>query len=113
ESELRKVSVLISRGPNITGMVNTSPDSNAGRSIIDGDRLYRGTGAGPAVDGAGAFNVSISPGDYRLAIGNLPANTYVKSAMLGMTDVLTEIFHIAGPVTDPMEIVLGVGSAEI
>jgi uncharacterized surface anchored protein len=72
----------------------------------------RGTRGGSGVQitptaADGAFTVTrLTPGDYRLALVDLPANLHVRSARLGTTDVLNSTIRIEGAISEQLEIVL-------
>jgi len=65
------------------------------------------------VNADGTFTLqNVLPGDYRIQIEGRPANSYIKSAHLGRTDVLNGI-SFSGPVPESLDVVLGTTSAEI
>jgi hypothetical protein len=54
----------------------------------------------------GSFVIeNVQPGDYRIGVGPLRPNYYMKSARLGQTEVLKSL-SIPGPVSDDLELVL-------
>jgi hypothetical protein len=112
ESQLSKIVVLVARSSNSIAMPRPSPQNSV--SLSDGDGLYRGGGGySPTIDNAGLLNLKLSPGEYRISITNLPANTYVKSARMGQTDALSGVLRIDASAPDPLEIILGNGTAEV
>jgi len=66
------------------------------------------------VQASGDFNLLVSQGDYRLLVnGILPANGYVKSIRIGGDDIQRSGMHIAGPVQNPIQIVIGTDGGNI
>ena len=63
---------------------------------------------------SGDFNLLVSQGDYRLLVnGILPVNGYVKSIRIGGDDIQRSGMHIAGPVQNPIQIVIGTDGGNI
>jgi len=46
------------------------------------------------------------PGDSRVSVSGIPANTYVKSIRLGPFDVMSDGLHLAGAPENPLEVLL-------
>jgi hypothetical protein len=62
----------------------------------------------------GSFTVTrLTPGDYRLIIFEMPANSYVRSAKIGTRDVSSLPLHIEGPITDQLDIVLAATTSSV
>jgi hypothetical protein len=55
----------------------------------------------------GDFRILMSPGDYRMNVDRLPANTYVKSIRMGNDDVLRSGFHVNQSSDNTIQIVIG------
>jgi hypothetical protein len=54
----------------------------------------------------GSLTLAANSGDYRVNLGQLPADTFVKSIRLGTVDVLNAGVHLEGPTSSVLEIVL-------
>jgi len=61
----------------------------------------------------GAFSLdNVFSGDYRLMV-HVPPDLYVKDARLEGADVVNEFFHVSGPVSGTLEIVLSSRAGQI
>jgi hypothetical protein len=54
----------------------------------------------------GSLTLAANSGDYRVNLAQLPPDTFVKSIRLGNVDVLSAGFHLEGPPSGILEIVL-------
>src|SRR5712671_3711866 len=54
----------------------------------------------------GGTLTGVSAGDFRISVGQLPRNTYVKSVRSGLTDVLSDGLHVSGSAPPELEIVI-------
>jgi hypothetical protein len=59
------------------------------------------------VTSTGDFRILMSPGDFRMNVDRLPANTYVKSIRMGNDDVLRSGFHVNQSSDNTIQIVIG------
>jgi hypothetical protein len=103
-SDLQKIRLLLNREQNIDPYGNVGMPNPSGNS-----------GGGPTtVKGNGSFAMmKVAPGDFRLTLAGLPPNTYIKSATLGLNDLLADGLHILSGTTDSLEIILGTDVGEV
>src|SRR5207249_847371 len=97
DPDLARISVNPVRDPDLIGM----PDA-----LLP----LRGNGR---VFGSGDFGLFISPGDFRLNVTGVPANTYVKSIRIGGDDIQRTGFHVAAALPNPIQIVIGTDGATV
>jgi len=65
------------------------------------------------VTASGDFKMLVSPGDFRIKVDRMPANTYVKSIRLGGEDLLRSGFHITRAEDNLMQIVIGTDGGSV
>jgi Carboxypeptidase regulatory-like domain len=90
---LGQVTVGIVRNPDLLGM----PTSQLSRLAADGTVTVQGVG----------------PGDYRLEVGGLPPDAYVKSLRMGPTDLAEDGLHVSDEATGSIELVVGTNGGTI
>jgi hypothetical protein len=93
----------------VHGIVRVEGNVNLGDRVLVNLRRPEGGGTGYAasIKKDRTFTiVDIPPDEYRLTVLPLPGNVYIRSIMLGSTDVLEKGVTIAGSVQDRLEIVL-------
>src|SRR5262249_38641140 len=62
----------------------------------------------------GAFRIdNLREGSYQIRVVNLPQGFYVKSAFLGGTDMLTDIFKFSGSTSGTLDVVVSSGAAQL
>jgi hypothetical protein len=61
----------------------------------------------------GDFKMLVAPGDFRVNVDRLPANTYVKSIRMGGEDLLRSGFHITRSPENMMQIVVATDGGSI
>jgi hypothetical protein len=115
-SDVEGVSLVLENGFNVNGKVTlegrSSNDAglNGVRVQLQSDPMVPPL-AIPAVttEADGTFSITgVTPGTYRLSIGALPRNTYVKSALLGGVDILnTGGSRLEGEPRGGLDVVLG------
>jgi hypothetical protein len=64
------------------------------------------------IDGSFAIQ-TVPPGDFRVVLRQLPADSYVKAMRMGNADVLNDGLHISGPPDSMLEIVIGTNAGDI
>jgi len=65
------------------------------------------------VVGSGDFKLLMSPGDFRMHVDGIPANTYVKSIRMGGEDILRSGMHVTRAADNPVEITIGTDGGTI
>jgi hypothetical protein len=71
---------------------------------IDGRLAQRSSYSMPLANGS--LTLAANSGDYRVNLGQLPPDTFVKSIRLGTVDVLNAGVHLERPTSSVLEIVL-------
>ena len=67
-----------------------------------------------AVAADGTFRIdNLREGSYQIRIVNLPQGFYVKSAFLGGTDILTDVFKFSGSTSGTLDVVVSSGTAQV
>jgi hypothetical protein len=131
EKDLENLRLIATTSPNVTGRIviegrpqnNNDPDLPKVQIMITRDHsilgMQPGTNALSGVEGTatmapdGSFTFQRSAGDYRIKLNRMPVNTYLKSMRMGSEDIAADGLHVTGPVTSPMEIVLGSDGGEL
>lgn len=97
--DLTKIQVTLTWDPDVLGMPNTGTFGRpAGNGRVRGD---------------GGFTLKATGGNYRMSVSGIPANTFIRSARLGDTDILRDGLHVTGAVDRPIEIVLASNAGEL
>jgi hypothetical protein len=65
-----------------------------------------------AADGSFVLE-GVGPGDFRVNVGNVPPDSYVKSIRLGTADVLNDGLHIYSAPQGVLEVVIGANAGRI
>jgi protocatechuate 3,4-dioxygenase beta subunit len=97
--DFKKIQVALTWDPDVLGMPNTG---NFGVPA-----------ATSAVQPDGSFALIPSSGHYQLAVRGIPANTFVESARLGSTDILSGGLRLDGPPDSPLNIVVADNAGEL
>jgi len=115
-SDVEGVSLLLENGFNVNGKL-TSEGRSPNDGALSGIRIQLQSEpnlpplAIPAVNAEadGTFSITgVSPGNYRISIGAVPRNMYVKSALLGGVDILnTGGIVLEGEPRGALDIILG------
>jgi hypothetical protein len=115
-SDVEGVSLLLENGFNVNGKVTLDGRSSADAST-SGVRVQLLSDpnipplAIPAVntEADGTFSITgVTPGTYRLSVGALPRNTYVKAALFGGVDILnTGGTRLEGEPRGGLDVILG------
>jgi hypothetical protein len=115
-ADVEGVSLLLENGFNVNGRI-TLEGRSASDGSLNGVRIQLQSDplipplAIPAVnpEADGTFSVTgVSPGNYRLSVGALPRNTYMKAALLGGIDILnTGGTRLEGEPRGGLDIILG------
>ena len=115
-SDVEGVSLLLENGFNVNGKL-TSEGRSPNDGALSGIRIQLQSEpnlpplAIPAVNAEadGTFSITgVSPGNYRISIGAVPRNMYVKSALLGGVDILnTGGVVLEGEPRGALDIILG------
>ena len=115
-ADVEGVTLLLENGFNVNGKVTlegraSSDAATSGvRVQLQSDPMIPPL-AVPAVstEADGTFSITgVPPGDYRLSLGALPRNTYVKAALIGGVDVLNAGgLRLDGEPRGVLEILLG------
>jgi protocatechuate 3,4-dioxygenase beta subunit len=103
--DLTKIRIGLTRDPDTLGLPPLPPAATVS-SVV-------GVPAIGEVGRDGAFTLQMSPGDYRVTVTGIPANTYIKSIRMGNTDVLRGGFHHDGAAENRLEIVIGADAGEL
>jgi hypothetical protein len=82
-----------------------------GAASLGGYGYGGGASGRPAADGTFRLN-NVAPGEYRVQV-QMPANAYVKSALLNGVDVLDSPLVIAGTAAGNMEVVVSSESGKV
>src|SRR5712671_6486347 len=116
-SDINGLSLALEPAFNVNGRVSiegrTMSDSDSvltGMRIqLQSDPLIPPLAVSPAnPEGNGTFAISgVAPGAYRLTLGGLPRNTYIKSAQIGGVDVLNDGLRLDREPGGQFDIVLG------
>ena len=62
----------------------------------------------------GTFRIdNLREGSYQIRIVNLPQGFYVKSAFLGGTDILTDVFKFSGSTSGTLDVVVSSGTGQV
>lgn len=105
ESDLARMNVGLTRDPDIIEMPGAllqlpPPPPGTPRPAV----IPPGNGE---VTASGDFKILVSPGDFRMNIGSLPSNTYVKSIHMGGDDLLRSGLHVSRATDNDIQIVIG------
>jgi hypothetical protein len=121
-TDVEGVSLLLENGFNVNGKVtvegrsSTDGSLNGVRVQLQSDPMIPPL-AVPAVnpEGEGTFSITgVTPGNYRLALGAVPRNMYVKSALLGGVDILNSGgTRLEGEPRGGLDILLGTGPGSL
>jgi len=103
DPDMAKIRINLTRDPDLiaapSAMAPLPPlppgTTNPGPRTANGQVLANGT-----------YTLLTWPGDSRISVTGIPANTYVKSIRLGPFDVMSDGLHLAGAPENPMEILL-------
>jgi beta-lactamase regulating signal transducer with metallopeptidase domain len=111
ESDLVRMNVDLIRDPDLIAMPSEfmplpPPPPGTPRPAV----LPPGNGQ---VTSNGDFKMLVSPGDFRVYVDRLPANTYVKSIRMGGEDLLRSGFHITKAEDNAIQIVIGTDGGTI
>jgi hypothetical protein len=102
DPDLTRITVGLTRIPDLLGM----PEPLIQPPFVD---VAAGT-ARPLQNGQvganGNFNLTMTPGDFRVTVNGLPSGHYLKSIRVGSTDVLATGLRAMGPLPDPLDIVI-------
>ena len=104
DPELTRIGVGLTRFPDLLGMPDPliqSPILVSAAGLPGAPRLLNGQ-----VAANGAFNMTMTAGDFRVTVNGLPSGHYVKSIRVGSTDVLAAGLRAMGPLPDPIDIVI-------
>jgi hypothetical protein len=115
-SDIDGLSIRTASSFNIQGRITVESKAGSKRDLsqmrislqpnygTDGRLAQRSSYSVPLVNGS--LTLSANSGDYRLNLGQLPPETFVKSIRLGTVDVLNAGVHLEGPTSSVLEIVL-------
>jgi protocatechuate 3,4-dioxygenase beta subunit len=124
-SDVENVTLVLSPGYPIAGHIAienrpASPnDSDLTRMRINlRSDAPQGGPAGPPPSGAvqpnGTFTLpQVGPGDYRIMVGGIPQNHYVKVARFGSVDVLNQGLRVSGQPSGQLETLVSPNTASI
>jgi hypothetical protein len=103
DPNLARINIGLTRDPDLIAMPDAliplpppPPGSSPAQQLGNGQ-----------VAANGAFNLNMAPGDFRLNVNGIPSGHYVKQIRMGTENLLENGFHVAGPVGNPIEIVIG------
>jgi hypothetical protein len=96
--------ISVVRDPNLLGLPNSQELGSANRAGSANRSVQRPNGA-PADDGTFVY-AGLGQGDYRVNVGVIPSNSYVKAIRLGAADVLRDGLRLEKAPENPLEIVL-------
>jgi hypothetical protein len=122
--DMNDLVLKISSGVSISGQATVSGlGSIAALPGLAQIRLMLASGEDDPLDGGfnlptriaadGKFNVKPTPGTYKIAVMELPPNTYVKSARLGAADILDGTVTIDDATTGTIQLEFGTNAGEI
>ena len=98
DSDINGLRLVLAPGATLKGMIHADGKvdlSNARLFLRPRIRVSFGSHTNPEIKADGAFEFDGVPdGGYQLSVFGLPGNAYVKSAMLGGTDVLESGFEV-------------------
>ena len=106
-----KMSIRLRRDPDLIAMLSPlmqTPPPPAGTPRPT--QLPPGNGE---VTPSGNFKLLLAPGDFRMNIDGMPANTYVKSILMGGEDILRSGLHVTRTPDNPLQITLGTDGGSI
>jgi hypothetical protein len=115
DRDVENISLTLQSGFTLTGRLtvegrpSTDNDTQAPRPFV---QLQPGYSFPVNPDGTFATN-NVNPGNYRLRMMVFPANWYIKSAVLGSTEVLNAGIRLEADPRTPLNIVVGTNGASL
>ena len=115
-SDIDGLSIRTASSFNLQGRITVESQTGSKRDLsqmrislqpnygVDGRLAQNSSYSTPLANGS--LTLSANSGDYRVNLGQLPPDTFVKSIRLGNVDVLNAGFHLDGPPSGILEIVL-------
>jgi hypothetical protein len=114
ESDLTRMNVGMTRDPDIIEMPSALlqlPPPPPGTPPPPGLTEVRDQNG--QANPAGDFKMLVSPGDFRVNVGRLPSNTYVKSIRMGGDDLLRSGLHVSRASDNDIQVVIGTDGGNI
>jgi hypothetical protein len=110
DPELARIRINLTRDPDViaapSAMAALPPlppgTTQTGPRTANGQVLANGT-----------FTLLTWPGDSRVSVSGIPANTYVKSVRMGPFDVMSDGLHLAAAPENPIEVILGTDGGSV
>jgi hypothetical protein len=110
DPDLVKVRITLGRDPDMLGMP-------VAMITIPPPPPVLGAPAYVPLDGLasadGTFRFLAAPGDFRVRVSDIPANSYVKSIRMGNVDVLGGGLQVNGPLDTPLDVVIGTDGGQV